>query len=187
MKYYLDLKPNSSNEETSLEISTGYEAGGYNYFNGTSSERGYYLYVLPCNISIHTASNGQQFTSVQQTVGKGGKLLLKAVKRRSKKAEEEAESLAAEKADYLVNHVCVRYGLTERYKYLRECEDFEALKKDLTPEILDIIESEIADYNSLDRESFESKYADLPRSVCWYESMITTNCFVSELKASEEE
>lgn len=111
MKEILKLVPNSSNEETELEISTDYEIGDYNYFNGTSSQRGYYLYATPCIRNTRTALNGQSYTTVTQALGKGCKLLLMPVSRRSKKAEEKAELLAKEKFDFVVKSVCVKYGL----------------------------------------------------------------------------
>jgi integrase/recombinase XerC len=48
---------------------------------------------------------------VAKVLGKGNKLLLKEVARRSKKAEIEAEKIAEEKADWLLEQVCKIYGL----------------------------------------------------------------------------
>lgn len=42
----------------------------------------------------------------------GNKLLLIEVSRQSKKAAEEAERIAEEKADWFLNQVVTRYGLT---------------------------------------------------------------------------
>lgn len=88
---------------TSLEVTTGTTV----IRNGG----GYYLYCTPCKITQHSTSNGTSYNTISQILGKGNKLLLKEVSRRSKKAETEAIALAKEKEQFLLERVLTRYGL----------------------------------------------------------------------------
>ena len=109
MKKYIPIEPTESENNLCLEVL--YSNGGYNWFNGDSERRGYYLHCSPVLLKCNKLNNGQEYTTKTFTVGKGYKLLLKEVSRRSEKAEAEANSLAEEKADFIVDKVCRRYGL----------------------------------------------------------------------------
>lgn len=106
MKKYIDLIPTNCNKENALCVETGYSLGGYNYWNGSTNQRGYYLYITPVEIKERDHGN-----IVSKMLGKGLKILLKEVTRKSVKAEREAEILAEEKMQYLIDQVCKKYGL----------------------------------------------------------------------------
>ena len=94
-----------------LEITLDYSLGGYNYWNGNTDGRGYYLYVTPVSVG-KSEYNGHEYETVSQILGQGSKMLLKQVARKSKKAEQESIVLAQEKKDELINYVCNKYGIT---------------------------------------------------------------------------
>lgn len=108
-KEYIKLKPNSNNE-THLEISMSYTLGGTNWFSGGTIDRGYYLHCSPVQVN-EREYHGQKYDMVSSTFGRGLKKCLKTVARQSKKAEAEAEQLAAEYKQTLINAVCREYGL----------------------------------------------------------------------------
>lgn len=87
-----------------LEISLSYSLGGMNYFTGRPEGRGYYLHVVP----QERCSLESGFTSISTTCFAGVKVLLKEVKRQSKKAELEAQALIPEWEDRLIEDVCKR-------------------------------------------------------------------------------
>ncbi|MBR2302017.1 MAG: hypothetical protein IKA41_08735 [Bacteroidaceae bacterium] len=109
MKRYIDIVP--TRDENAICLETGYSEGGHNWYNGDCERRGYYLYCTPVQIENHKTSEGRDYKTFTQILGKGNKLLLKEVGRRSKKAEAEAELIAEEKASWLLNQVLNRYGL----------------------------------------------------------------------------
>ena len=94
-----------------LEISLDYSLGGYNYWNGNTDGRGYYLYVTPVCVNENTY-NGQTYHTVQSVLGKGIKKLVRPVQRKSKKAEAEAIKLAEQSEQELIDYVCNRYNIT---------------------------------------------------------------------------
>ena len=105
-KESIKLVPTNENKENELQISVGYDLGGFNYFTYGTNKRGYYLYVTPVEVEH---KNG--YNTVSQTLGKGVKQLLKEVTRKSNKAEAEAEALAKDNIDNLVAYVCDKYNL----------------------------------------------------------------------------
>lgn len=109
MKKYVTIE--ATRDENAICLETGYDEGGYNWFSGATNRRGYYLYCTPVQITPHKLDNGTEYNSISQALGKGNKLLLKEVTRRSKKAEAEAELIAEKKADWLLGQVMERYGL----------------------------------------------------------------------------
>lgn len=110
MKKYIALVP-SEDGENSICLETGYSEGGSNWYNGDTERRGYYLYCTPVKVETHSLPDGREYRTFTQVLGKGNKVLLKEVSRRSKKAAETAELLAEEKADWLLGQVLARYGL----------------------------------------------------------------------------
>lgn len=56
-------------------------------------------------------SDGKEYASISQILGKGGKVLLKEVKRQSQKALEEAKTIAKQKEQWLIQKVTSKYGL----------------------------------------------------------------------------
>jgi hypothetical protein len=97
----LVLKENP-NKWNVLEVSTSYNLGGQNYFTGNTEKRGYYLHVQP--MEIH--GNCRTVTGFS-----GIKYCLKEVKRKSAKAEAEADRIANNiKASY-INYVLQKHNL----------------------------------------------------------------------------
>ena len=88
MKKYIPIVPTESENNLCLEVL--YSKGGYNWFNGDNERRGYYLHCTPTLIKTDRLSNGTEYSTSTVTLGKGYKLMLKEVGRRSQKAEEEA-------------------------------------------------------------------------------------------------
>jgi hypothetical protein len=86
-----------------LKVEVYYSLGGLNYFTGRQEKRGYYLSVTPVEIEDH---GGYRTETV--TLFSGVKELLKEVTRRSKKAETEAEKLAEERMETLINYVLAK-------------------------------------------------------------------------------
>lgn len=98
MKKYFAIKGDNKNF---IKVSTGYEKGGINIWNGNNYRRGYYVYVTP-------VQRGDGFES--QVIFDGYKQLLKEVGRRGKKAEEESENMALTVAMPIVNRVAQEKG-----------------------------------------------------------------------------
>lgn len=112
MKKYMPIKPTEN--ENSLYLEVLYSKGGYNWYNwynGDNERRGYYLHCTPVLFKTGSLSNGTEYSTRTVTLGKGYKLLLKEDGRRSEKSENEANILAEEKVDFIVEKVCRRYGL----------------------------------------------------------------------------
>ena len=109
MKEMLKLCPNK-NGYTHLRVETDYTLGGMNYFSYRNVSRGYYLYVTPITYHVHE-SGGCSYGTWSTQLGCGLKLLLKAVSRKSKKAESEAETKAKSEMQSLIQQVCDAYGL----------------------------------------------------------------------------
>ena len=85
MKKYFKLE---SGSELKLEVK--YHKGGYNYFNGENERRGFYLYGTVVQRDRYTESSGI-FHTIDGSEIKQGKILIKEVKRFSKKMLEKIE------------------------------------------------------------------------------------------------
>lgn len=107
----LSLVKKEGQTETHLQIEVGYDLGGNNWWNGAYIQRGYYLYCSPVEVTTHAMPNGTDYNTVRQELGKGKKLLLKAVNRRSSKAEADAIAIAQKEEKWLIETVCATYGL----------------------------------------------------------------------------
>lgn len=103
-KEYIKLKENKD-KETHLCIEMDYTLGGMNYYSCETNPRGYYLYATPCQLG-----NRGTCQCVSQVLGKGLKILLKEVTRKSKKAEDIATQIALERKSELIAAVCKEYG-----------------------------------------------------------------------------
>lgn len=90
-------------EGKKIEVKLYYDLGGMNYFTGNAERRGYYLSVTPYG------SNG---SSKVYTAFTGTKILLLEVKRKGKKAQEQAMKRVDEFKNELVKHVCSKNKLT---------------------------------------------------------------------------
>lgn len=103
-KKYINVSGNGAN---ALKVEVYYHLGGYNVFTYKEEPRGYYLSVSPVE---HSNVGGVEMESY--TAFSGVKELLVEVKRKSKKQEENAENIAQERVENLVNYVCNKNGLT---------------------------------------------------------------------------
>lgn len=93
-------------ENVFLKVEVYYNLGGMNYFTYKVEPRGYYLSVTP----IERVNRGGYITETCAAFS-GYKVLLKEVKRKSKKAETEAEQIAAERMDPIIDRVLIEQGL----------------------------------------------------------------------------
>lgn len=86
----------TENENEFIEVSMYYSLGGYNVWTGDNDRRGYWL-------SVSKVEKGDGW--VKQALFEGRKMFLKEVKRKSKKAEKEALTIAMEKYPEMVRRV----------------------------------------------------------------------------------
>ena len=109
MKRYIAVKttPNSKVNATHLKVDMSYDLGGMNMYNYRQEARGYYLTVFP--VEREVCSSGVTMESF--TAYTGIKMLLKEVKRKSAKAEQEAERMVDQNLPMLVNAVLQKNGL----------------------------------------------------------------------------
>lgn len=101
MKKYLKLAENSR-KSTDLEIHVYYSKGGMNYFTSQNESRGYYLSVTPVE---------RWRGMIGYVAFSGLKRCIKEVGRKSAKAEAEAERIAPEYEQDLINRVLQKNGL----------------------------------------------------------------------------
>lgn len=87
--------------QVTVEIT--YSLGGMNYFTGKNEKRGYYFSITPEKVERGFRS----YTSFT-----GTKTCLVEVKRKSKKAEAEADSMFDEAFNRYVNLWCDKYNVT---------------------------------------------------------------------------
>lgn len=86
MKYYQLLpEGHKLGKNTHLKLQVDYELGGISYFSGSSSARGYYLYIRPVQLGKEDSYITESFT----LFGSGYKILLKQVARKSDKVYRE--------------------------------------------------------------------------------------------------
>lgn len=97
----LILKEND-NKWNVLEVTTSYHLGGQNYFTGNNEKRGYYLHVQP--MEIHG-------NCITVTGFSGIKYCLKEVKRKSAKAEAEADRIANQIKKSYIDYILNKHGL----------------------------------------------------------------------------
>ncbi len=106
MEKYIEVKENPA-KVTHLRIELYYSLGGMNYFTGRAENRGYYLSVTP----VERRTNDGGYTSESCTAFSGIKQNVKEVTRKSKKAEIEAEKLATDVVNNLIDYVLRNNGL----------------------------------------------------------------------------
>lgn len=121
MKKY--VKIDGAQGVTHLKIETAYTLGGYNVFTYKQEARGYYLHVSP----VERSRGFESYVAFT-----GAKKLLKAVSRKSAKAEAAAEDIAANYVGDMVRHVCATNGLQipEGYELHPEAAEWEGVRFD---------------------------------------------------------
>jgi len=85
MKQYFKIK----DSEEEVQISTGYELGGYNNWNGQTNGRGYYVYAQPVK---------RKDNCISFTLFSGFKQLVEPVNRKGEKAKQRTEVFAEQNA-----------------------------------------------------------------------------------------
>lgn len=103
VKTYLKANGHGCN---AIELSIGYELGGYNYFSGASNRRGYYAYAVPL-----TVSERDGYRSFTQALFDGAKVFLKEATRFSQKTADSFALTDAVVQD-LLDKVLQAYGMT---------------------------------------------------------------------------
>ena len=106
MKKYLELKANGKSA-THLKCEVYYSLGGMNYFTYERERRGYYASVTP--VERKSCGNGVMMEGYMAFTGT--KMLLKEVSRKSAKAEAEAEKIAENAFNRLIDYVLNKNGL----------------------------------------------------------------------------
>ena len=101
MKKYIELK-NPGKYATHLRIELFYDLGGYNYFTGRQTPRGYYLSVSP----VAREGYMESFTAFS-----GIKQLVKAVARKSEKAYTTAAESVNDLLPDLIAAVCEKNNI----------------------------------------------------------------------------
>lgn len=101
MKLYYKVKENDK-RVTDLKVEVYYSLGGMNYFTYRQEGRGYYLSVTP----VERGNGFEGFMAFS-----GIKKLLREVKRKSAKAEAEAESMVEQEKQELIDYVLRQNGL----------------------------------------------------------------------------
>jgi len=98
-KEYLPVKENTSGT-THLRIAIYYDLGGYDFCSYTQKPRGYYLAVTPVHREKRNGCTMESFAAFS-----GYKSIIKAVARKSRKAEAEALGAAETIKTSLINAV----------------------------------------------------------------------------------
>lgn len=114
MKKYIDVTGENT-KANALKIEVYYSLGGMNLFTYKQEKRGYYLSVCPVEQEVIGSVTLESYTAFT-----GAKVLVKEVKRKSQKAENEALIIAANMENDLINYVCRKNGLTITQNYNTE-------------------------------------------------------------------
>lgn len=69
--------------------------------------------------------------------------------------------------------------VNKRWKALSACREFVPLLQGTDPDALDLFEKQITEYLNM-TELSESYLKEVPRSVCWYEGLISTEMLLIE-------
>lgn len=69
--------------------------------------------------------------------------------------------------------------VNKRWKVLSACREFVPLLQVTDPDALDLFEKQITEYLNM-TELSESYLKEVPRSVCWYEGLISTEMLLME-------
>lgn len=69
--------------------------------------------------------------------------------------------------------------VNKRWKVLSACREFVPLLQGTDPDALDLFEKQITEYLNM-TELSESYLKEVPRSVCWYEGLISTEMLLME-------
>lgn len=91
---------------THLRADLYYDIGGYDYLTHKVKPRGYYISVVP----VERCDRGL-YVSETMTAFRGIKMLIKEVSRKSSSAAAQAEQLAEQRLQELINWVCLEYNL----------------------------------------------------------------------------
>ena len=114
--------PNSRYDQ--MEVAVEYDKGGYSYFTGKRSERGYYLFLRP----FKKANGTRTITILGNNLDSGGKLFLTAASRYSRKKEEKLNKVLEPYFEKVVKNFVDNDGMVD-YELAKELrEKIENLK-----------------------------------------------------------
>jgi len=93
------------------------------------------------------------------------------VKRRPPDVQRKQQSEVMEQEEVIL--------VNKRWKVLSVCREFVPLLQGTDPDALDLFEKQITEYLNM-TELSESYLKEVPRSVCWYEGLISTEMLLME-------
>ena len=103
-------------EYNNIKVQVLYSKGGFNWFDGSNIDRGFYLSLTPVKREMHDY-NGRPYFTEQTRLGAGYKITTKAIAKKSQKAFREAiEEL---KAKPILIKQCL-YKILEEFDLLLE-------------------------------------------------------------------
>lgn len=105
MEKYIEIASCNGNA-THIKVYTYYSLGGFSCWTYENNARGYYLAVQPVERSARGGVVLEGFTAFS-----GVKKCILPVSRKSKKAEENAEKIAADHEKELIDYVCRKNGI----------------------------------------------------------------------------
>ncbi|MSS10329.1 hypothetical protein FYJ38_16985 [Clostridium sp. WB02_MRS01] len=70
--------------------------------------------------------------------------------------------------------------VNQRWKVLSACREFVTLLEGTDPDALDLFEKQITEYLNM-MELSDSYLREVPRSVCWYEGLMSTEMLLMEI------
>lgn len=100
---YFNVK---GSETKKVKVKTYYSLGGVNYFNYSQEARGYYVSVSLVDRVVKNGYATESFSMMD-----GYKLLLREVKRASKKAEQISDEIAMDCARPIIERVCQEHSI----------------------------------------------------------------------------
>lgn len=100
---YFNVK---GSETKKVKVKTYYSLGGANYFNYSQEARGYYVAVSLVDRVVRSGCVTESFSMMD-----GYKLLLREVKRASKKSEQISDEIAMDCARPIIERVCQEHDV----------------------------------------------------------------------------
>ncbi|MCD8290113.1 MAG: hypothetical protein LUC91_01260 [Prevotella sp.] len=114
LREYYELETESTSVNC-IQVKVSYSLGGYNAFTHVEEPRGYYMHVTPV-LKVHDNYSDLCGDLIMIGYFSGRRVFLKEVKRKSKKAEEEADNLANTYKWEYIEKVCNDNGLVLKKK-----------------------------------------------------------------------
>lgn len=103
------IKEYNEDYSKTLEISVYYDSGGMNFFQGVVQKRGYYIAVVPVEVTKH---NGYEMVSF--TAFTGTKKLVEEANRYSEKVLHTIKDKAKDILPALIEHVIAKNNIVKK-------------------------------------------------------------------------